>query len=135
MIASVTGPAIAESTRSVALRVPATTDALGLVRLFASSIGRHLDLSEEIVEDLKLALTEVCSAAVEGSRHAHDIVTVGVRWPAEPSALGVRIRSSSPFATAGTSSEDRARLLDALRLQLRYDDDGRAVEFAVPTTS
>lgn len=135
MIASVTGPAIAEAARSVTLRVPATTDALGVVRLFASSIGRQVDLPAEVLEDLKLALTEVCSAAIEESRHEHDVVTVEVAWPPDPTALVVRVGASSGFSTVGAGSDDRARLLDALQLELRFADEGHGVEFAVPTTS
>ncbi len=52
---------------SAAIRVPATPEALALVRLFATAIGRQADLAEADVEDLKLALTEVCSAAIEAS--------------------------------------------------------------------
>lgn len=134
MIASVTGPAIEEAGRSVALRVPAATDSLGLIRLFAISIGRHVDLPAEVVEDLKLALTEVCSAAIEASRHEHDVVTVEVSWPPDPPALVVRVVASSGFPTGGVGSDDRARLLNALRLGLRFADEGQGVEFAIPTT-
>jgi anti-sigma regulatory factor (Ser/Thr protein kinase) len=52
---------------SAAIRVPADPSALRLVRLFTAAIGRHLDLEEEDVEDLKLTLTEVCSAAIEAA--------------------------------------------------------------------
>ncbi|MGZ5212398.1 MAG: ATP-binding protein [Actinomycetota bacterium] len=113
----------------------AATDALGLVRLFAASIGRHLDLPPEVVEDLKLALTEVCSAAIEVSRPEHDIVTVTVGWLPNPTALVVRVSASSSFSTGDAASDDRAGLLNALRLELRVTDDGNGVEFAVPTTS
>lgn len=135
MIAGVTEPAIGEAARSAALRVPAATDVLSLIRLFAASIGRHVDLRTEVIEDLKLALTEVCSAAIEASRLAHDVVTVKVSWLPDPAALVVRVSASSRFSTAHTASDDRARLLHALRLQLRATDDGHGVEFVVPTTS
>ncbi len=134
MIAGVT-PAIAEAARTAALRVPATTDALSLVRLFATSIGRHLDLPEEVVEDLKLALTEVCSAAIEASRPEHDVAMVTVSWLPDPVVLAVRVSATSSFSTGDPASDDRARLLDALHLELRPTDAGHGVEFAVPTTS
>jgi hypothetical protein len=135
MIAGVTGPAIAETARSAAIRVPAATETLGLVRLFAASIGRHVDLPAEVVEDLKLALTEVCSAAIEASRSDGDVVTVMVSWLPDPAIPVVRVSASSSFSTGDAGSDDRARLLGALGLEIRVTDDGHGVEFAVPTTS
>lgn len=130
-----TGPAIAGAGRSVALHAPAATDTLGLVRLFAISIGRHDDLPVEVVEDLKLVLTEVCSAAIEASRDEHDVMTVEVRWRTDPAVLVVRVVASSGFSTGSVGSDDRGRLLDALQLELRVVDEGQGVEFALPTIS
>lgn len=135
MIANVTGPAIGEMVRSVKLRLPASTDSLGVVRLFATSIGRHVDLPAEVVEDLKLALTEVCSAAIEASHNEHDAVTVEVTWPPNPAALAVRVEASSGFPARSVGSADRARLLDALRLGLRFTEGSHWVDFAVPAES
>ena len=61
-----TGTAVTDGL-SAAIVVPADPAALVLVRLFATAIGRQADLEEEDVEDLKLALTEVCSAAIEAA--------------------------------------------------------------------
>jgi Histidine kinase-like ATPase domain len=134
VIAVVTGrPAISEEARSATLRVPAATDALSLVRLFATAIGRHVDLPPEVVEDLKLALTEVCSAAIEGARLDEDLVTVSVSWPPDPTALVLRVSASSIFST-GAATDDRARLLGALGLELKEIDHGFGVEFTVPTS-
>jgi hypothetical protein len=130
----VTGPAIKEEARSATLRVPAATDALGLVRLFAASMGRHLDVPSEIVDDLKLVLTEVCSAAIESSRPG-GTVGVTVSWPPEPVDLMVHVSASSSFSTGDAATDDRARLLNALHAGLRSTDDGRGVEFAISTTS
>ena len=89
-----------------------------------------LDLEEEDVEDLKLALTEVCSAAIEAATGDHDVVTVEVGWSADPVELDVHVVSSSRFSTGDPGSSDRAGLLDALGVELRGTDDGRGVAFA-----
>jgi anti-sigma regulatory factor (Ser/Thr protein kinase) len=135
VIEDVTGPPIADGARSATLRVPAETDALGLVRLFAASIGRHLDVPSEGIEDLKLALTEVCSAAIEASRPGDGLVAITVSWPSEPDALMVHVSASSSFSIGDPARDDRARLLSALRLEVRPTDDGRGAGFAVSTTS
>ncbi len=118
---------------SAAIRVPADPAALALVRLFAAVIGRHADLVEEDVDDLKLTLTEVCSAAIEAANGDQDAVTVEVGWSADPVELAVHVVSSSRFSTGDPASSDRAGLLDALGVVLRGTDDGRGVRFAAPT--
>jgi anti-sigma regulatory factor (Ser/Thr protein kinase) len=125
----VTGPAVTDG-RSAAIRFPADPPALALVRLFAAAIGRHVGLEEEDAEDLKLALTEVCSAAIEAATGGHDAVTVEVGWSADPVALDVHVVSTSTFSTGDPGSSDRAGLLDALGVRLRGTDDGRGVAFA-----
>lgn len=124
-----TGAAVTDGL-SAAIRVPADPRALALVRLFAGAIGRHVDLEEEDVEDLKLALTEVCSAAIESATGDHDALTVEVGWSADPVELGVHVVSSSRFSTGDPGSSDRAGLLEALGVELRGSDDGCGVAFA-----
>jgi serine/threonine-protein kinase RsbW len=52
----------------VRLRFPAKPDYLLLARLALSGLARELPLGDELVADLKLALTEACGNAV---RHAY----------------------------------------------------------------
>jgi serine/threonine-protein kinase RsbW len=53
----------------VALTIPARPEFIALGRLALTGLARTRALSQEIVADLKLALTEACSNAV---RHAYD---------------------------------------------------------------
>lgn len=129
-----TGAAVTDG-RSAAIRVPADPASLALVRLFATAIGRQAELGEEDVEDLKLALTEVCSAAIEASIGDVDTVTVEVGWAADPAGLEVHVFSSSRFSMGDPGSSDRAGLLDALGLELLGTDDGYGVAFATPGAS
>ncbi len=54
--------------RTVRLRIPARPEYIALCRLALMGISRLHPLSEEVVEDLKLALTEACTNSV---RHAY----------------------------------------------------------------
>jgi anti-sigma regulatory factor (Ser/Thr protein kinase) len=117
---------------SAAIRVPADTAALSLVRLFAAAIGRQVDLEEEDVDDLKLVLTEVCSAAIEEATGDHEAVTVEVGWSVDPVELDVHVVSTSRFSTGDPGASDRAGLLDALGVELRGTEDGRGVTFVPP---
>ena len=118
---------------SAAIRVPASPDALVLVRLFATAMGRQAALTEEDVEDLQLALTEVCSAAIEAST-GDDALTVEVGWGAGPQHVEVHVVASTKFSAGDPGSSDRARLLDAMGLAIRETDGGYGVAFA-PTSS
>ena len=115
---------------SAAIRLPASPEALALVRLFATAIGRQADLAEADVEDLKLALTEVCSAAIEGSADDDDAMTVELGWGADPAGIEAHVVSASRFSTGEPGSSDRAGLLAALGVELRATDDGHGVSFA-----
>lgn len=53
----------------VALTIPARAEYIALCRLALTGIARTRALQEEVVADLKLALTEACSNSV---RHAYD---------------------------------------------------------------
>lgn len=123
--------AAASDVRSAVIRVAATPDALALLRLFATAIGRHADLPDDEVEDLKLGLTELCSAAVEVAT-PDDVVTVEVSWRSDPADIEVHVTSSARFWTGDPGSSDRARLLAAMGLDLRGTDDGHGVTFTPP---
>jgi anti-sigma regulatory factor (Ser/Thr protein kinase) len=56
------------SERAVRLTFPAKPDYLLLARLALSGIGRTVPVSEELLADLKLAITEACGNSV---RHAY----------------------------------------------------------------
>ena len=57
-----------EGMRTVHLRIPARAEYIALARLALSGLADIVDLSEELVADLKLALTEAVSNSV---RHAY----------------------------------------------------------------
>ena len=53
---------------SLALEVPADPSFVGTARMFASASGRMLGVSEESIEDLKVAISEGCTAAIEAQK-------------------------------------------------------------------
>jgi serine/threonine-protein kinase RsbW len=70
MTSSATGDAL-----KVRLTIPARAEYVTLCRLALTGIGRLRELSDELLADLKLALTEAASNSV---RHAYRDETVGV---------------------------------------------------------
>ena len=57
------------SEQTVSLTFPAKADYLLLARLTLSGLARHLPVDDEMLADLKLAVTEACGNAV---RHAYE---------------------------------------------------------------
>lgn len=70
MTTGVSGDAV-----TVRLTIPARAEYITLCRLALTGIGRLRELSDELLADLKLALTEAASNAV---RHAYGDTDVGV---------------------------------------------------------
>ncbi|MFN2593780.1 MAG: ATP-binding protein [Actinomycetota bacterium] len=75
----------------VELEIPPRSIYVGVVRLAVSSLGRTAGLSEEAVDDLKIATSEACANAVLGAeeRGSEDRVVVG--WSEEEGRVVVTV--------------------------------------------
>jgi serine/threonine-protein kinase RsbW len=76
--------------RSVRLRVPARAEYIGLARLALSGLADIVALSDELLADLKLALTEAVSNSV---RHAYpgEVGFVSIAYELTGDALAVEV--------------------------------------------
>ncbi len=75
----------------VALTIPARPEFIALGRLALTGLARTRALSQEVVADLKLALTEACSNSV---RHAYDEGRLGVvriRYELSPDKIVIEV--------------------------------------------
>jgi anti-sigma regulatory factor (Ser/Thr protein kinase) len=122
--------------------MPADAVYLGTVRLFASSIARHYGVQDEDVEDLKMAVTEACTAFLryeepdQGSLHVEvaasegqldfQITSPDLSIPAPPAAAD----TPTPRGVAAGLGMDLLRIL--------FEDsevvagDPSAIRFSVP---
>jgi anti-sigma regulatory factor (Ser/Thr protein kinase) len=114
---------------SVALRLPASASWLSIARLFVASSCWLLELDSEAVEDVKLVVTELCSAALESAAEAEGTLTVEVRWAGDRAT--VVVRGTAVTFAAVSDGDARAQMLEALVPDLQMLDDGRAVEFSL----
>lgn len=55
------------------LLIPTTPEYVGAARLFVAAAGRHFELGEEAVADVKVAVSEVCAGAAEDSDSLHTL--------------------------------------------------------------
>ena len=79
------------------LHIPPEAEYVGTARLFLAAAGRHFELSEEAVADVKVAVSEVCADAIEANGPPEPLKIV-VR--PRPTALQVEVSPSSPGIVA-----------------------------------
>jgi serine/threonine-protein kinase RsbW len=93
--------------RVVRLTFPAKAEYLLLARLALSGLARELQLGDELVADLKLAVTEACGNAV---RHAYSDVDgdVSVVFRIDGSRLLMTVEDHGDGIRAPDSSDDEA---------------------------
>ena len=82
-------------TRTVRLSIPAKPEYITLGRLALTAIGRLHELEDEVLGDLKLALTEACTNSV---RHAYTDGEgeVEIVYELRPGRLAVEVRDEGP---------------------------------------
>ena len=104
MTTSVNGDAV-----TIRLTIPARAEYITLCRLALTGIGRLRELSDELLADLKLALTEAASNSV---RHAYGDENVGVveiSYELHPDRLVIEVTDEGegfdPAEAAGNADE------------------------------
>lgn len=76
----------------IELEIPARAEYVGLARLVMSSLATaRRALAEERVDDLKLAVSEACTNAIEAHAHLDRRERVTLRWSEADDRLQVRI--------------------------------------------
>ena len=88
-------PAPVVENPTVRLMIPAKAEYITLVRLALSGISRLRPLSEEVLGDLKLAVTEACTNSV---RHGYENGegTVEILYELQPDRLVVEVSDDGP---------------------------------------
>jgi len=77
--------------RMVRLTIPAKAEYITLGRLALTAIARVRPLSEEMLSDLKLALTEACTNSVRHAYREGRAGTVEILYQIEPDRLVVEV--------------------------------------------
>src|SRR6188768_2035287 len=86
---------------TVRLTIPAKAEYITLVRLALSGLSRLRPLSEEVLGDLKLAVTEACTNSVRHG-YANGEGTVEILYELQPDRLVVEVADDGPgFDAAG----------------------------------
>jgi hypothetical protein len=124
---------------TLALAIPADPAYVGTVRYFAATIARHEGLPEELIDDLRLAVSEACAEAID----AGVIGAIRVALSLEPERIDVEVTSGSIQLEGEAHGRDglvpiyRLQLIRALFPDVETDQGHgmRVVRFTVPHAS
>jgi histidine kinase-like protein len=124
---------------TTALAIPADPAYVGTVRYFAATIARHEGLPEELIDDLRLAVSEACSEAIDAGVTG----SIRVALSLEPERIDVEVTSGSaqsegePHASEALVPIYRMQLIRALFPDAKTDPGHgvRVVRFTVPHAS
>jgi Histidine kinase-like ATPase domain len=123
------------------LTVPARAGLVGTIRVFASAVARHYGLAEQIVEDVKLAVSEACTDPIDAGAGGDITVVLLDDGP----DLRCEIASSRWDGNGAGASDlpegidpavlDRLQLVRALFSDAERSGDGAAVTVRFSTAS
>jgi hypothetical protein len=124
-----------------AITLPARADVVGTLRVFVSTVARHYGLTDDLVEDLKLAFSEACTDPIELG--AGGAIAAAIAGDASGLRCEVRSRSwSAPPVTATDLPEgidpralDRFQVVRALFPDAERTDGVNEVTLRFSTSS
>jgi anti-sigma regulatory factor (Ser/Thr protein kinase) len=113
---------------TIRLSIPPAPDQISTVRSLAFAVGQHAGLSQEAIEDLKLALTEIVT---EGIQAGGSSIVVDVAEGAD--ALEVSVETPDAAPSAPDAVLDRAQIVRALfpTVRVRRQPGGVVTSFSV----
>ena len=79
------------------LEMPAKAKYVGLARLLAGSIARRMRFTEESIDDLKIAISEMCTNAIVHTRNGEESkAPIFVRFLAGDGFLTIEVKDEGP---------------------------------------
>ncbi len=116
-------------TEHTELSIPAWPDLLFLVRFHVGAVASRMDMTVEEIEDLHLAVDELCLSLLGPSEPATGRLHVEVTWDEGDIAVRCRLTERGSGTAPGSTLPDpiSARILTAL-----VDEHGTAVEGGDP---
>ena len=113
-------PMRSDGAESISVTIPARADYVAVVRLSAAAVAGRMGFSYEDVEDIKVAVGEVCNLAIRAGSPE-----IAVQFMVQPQSLMIRVTHEGDGAPASDeASELSIFLIDCLvdETQTRVDD-------------
>lgn len=108
----------------VSLEIPLDTAHILIARLFAAGVARSLELGEETADVLRVALTEICSEAIERRRGGRIVIDVSAGM--DPIRVTIVTTGVLTDGTHNRSTEAtfRRTLIEALVPEATFGEEG-----------
>ena len=111
---------------SVTLTIPSSPEYVGIARLVVLGVASRMGFSYDEVEDLRLAVAEVCTASIERLRQSSTSgvpVLVTVVCQAEGDTLTIDIEDPATSGGAGSGDEELdSHEISALLVEILVDE-------------
>jgi hypothetical protein len=122
------------------LQIPPQAEYVGTARLFVAAAGRHFELSEEAVADVKVAVSEVCADAIEDRPHPEHLSIVirpglealEVQVSAQPTGIEADEEAAPSLQVASFERRLREPLVHALFPDADYLPREHSLRLSVP---
>jgi hypothetical protein len=99
---------------TASLVIPAGPASVGTVRYFAATVARHAGLPEELIDDLRLAVSEACAEAIDAGVTG----SIRVALSLQPEGIDVEVTTSGGSIQPEGKGRGREALVPINRLQL-----------------
>ncbi|MGH2710405.1 MAG: ATP-binding protein [Actinomycetota bacterium] len=87
------------------LELPRDPAFVATARMFASSLARHFEIEEDVVEDLKLAVSEACTRAIAAANRKDEPLAVSVAR--DNGRLVFEVSQGDPSKVAETGAQEQ----------------------------
>lgn len=91
---------------AIEITIPSKPEYVAVVRLALSSLARDLEMDEEAVDEMKIAVSEACANAVVASRDAGSDGPITVKWESHEASIVVEIGDSAGGSTVAGPLDD-----------------------------
>lgn len=90
----------------VALEIPPRSAYVAVVRLALSALARGAGFDDEVVEDLKIAVSEACTNAVLSHEETGTDAPVTVTWTRDDHAVAIEVSDRGPVYDVDAEDPD-----------------------------
>lgn len=92
---------------------------VGVVRLALGALARAESIEEEVLDDLRIAVSEACANAVVSSEESGSETPITVAWEARPDAIVVEVMDPTPDSPAASNGDPGTARLELSLALLR----------------
>jgi len=108
----------------VELTIPVRADLVVLARLTAATVASRADFDVEEIEDLRLAVDELCVSVIQGALDGR----LDLQFSRDDDEIEVSCRYSAASSAASTAADESLQGLSARILDALVDDHGESNE-------